>query len=57
MSHEEIHDLATVYANAKLSEYQVDSRTSLTYGNTEISIEKIQYLKSAYQFALKHLAE
>lgn len=57
MSHEEIHDLATVYANAKLSEYQVDSRTSLTSGNTEMSIEEIQYLKSAYQFDLKHLAE
>lgn len=57
MSHEEIHDLATVYASAKLSEYQVDSRTSLACGNTEMSIKEIQYLKTAYQFALKHLAE
>lgn len=57
MSHEEIHDLATVYANAKLSEYQVDNRKALACGNTEMFIEEIQYLKSAYQFALKHLAE
>lgn len=57
MSHEEIHDLATVYANAKLSEYQVDNRKALACGNTEMSIKEIQYLKSAYQFALKHLSE
>lgn len=57
MSHEEIHDLATVYANAKLSEYQVDSITSLTSGNTEMSIKEIQYLKSAYDFAVLHLNE
>ena len=57
MSHDEIHDLAIVYANSKLTEYQIDSRSVVMCGNTEMSVEEIQYLKSAYQFALNHLAE
>ena len=57
MSHDEIHDLAIVYANSKLTEYQIDSRSAVMCGNTEMSVEEIQYLKSAYQFALNHLTE
>ena len=57
MSHDEIHDLAIVYANSKLTEYQIDSRSTVMCGNTEMSVEEIQYLKSAYQFVLNHLTE
>lgn len=57
MTHDEIHDLAIVYANSKLAEYQIDSRSAVMCGNTEMSVEEIQYLKSAYQFALNHLTE
>ena len=57
MSHDEIHDLAIVYANSKLTEYQIDSRSVAMCGNTEMSVEEIQYLKSAYQFALNHPTE
>jgi hypothetical protein len=57
MSHDEIHDLAIVYANSKLAEYQIDSRSAVMCGNTEMSVDEIQYLKSAYQFALNHLTE
>lgn len=57
MSYEEIHDLAIAYASSKLTEYQIDNRSAVMCGKTEMSIEEIQYFKSAYQFALNHLTE
>ena len=57
MSHEEIHDLAVAYASSKLTEYQIDCRDAILDGNTDMSIEEIQYLKSAYDFAVLHLNE
>lgn len=57
MSHEEIHDLAVAYASSKLNEYQIDCRDAILDGNTDMSIEEIRYLKSAYDFAVLHLNE
>ena len=57
MSHEEIHDLAVEYASSKLNEYQIDCRDAILDGNTDMSIEEIHYLKSAYDFAVLHLNE
>ena len=52
-----IHDLAVVYAEVKLKEYQLVSKTAPMEENTEFSIDEVQYLKSAYNFAIQHLSE
>ena len=48
---------AVAYASSKLNEYQIDCRDAILDGNTDMSIEEIQYLKSAYDFAVLHLNE
>lgn len=58
MSNEQIaHDLAVAYASSKMSEYNIDKREAPMNGNISMSAEEIQYLKSAYVFAIKHLLE
>lgn len=52
-----IHDLAVAYAEVKLKEYQLVSKTAPMEENTKFSIDEIQYLKSAYNFAIQHLSE
>lgn len=51
------HDLAVAYASSKMAEYNIDKREQIMYGNISMSLEEIQYLKSAYDFAIKHLSE
>ena len=51
------HDLAVAYAGSKMAEYNVGKREALLLGNNSMSAEEIQYLKSAYDFAIKHLTE
>lgn len=57
MDKQQIHDLAVAYASSKMSEYNIDKREQIMYGNISMSAEEIQYLKSAYDFAIKHLSE
>lgn len=52
-----IHDLAVSYAEVKLKEYQLVSKTAPMEENTEFSIDEVNYLKSAYNFAIQHLSE
>mgnify|MGYP007029248812 FL=1 len=52
-----IHDLAIVYANSKMIEFNLDKRSAIACGNVSVSVEEIQYLKSAYDFAIKNLSE
>lgn len=52
-----IHDLAIAYASSKISEFNLDKREALMNGNISMSIEEIQYLKSAYDFAIQNLSE
>ena len=57
MDSQKIHDLAVAYAQVKLSEHNIDSRSAVMNGNIDMSEKEIQYLKSAYDFAIKHLSE
>lgn len=57
MDKQQIHDLAVAYANSKMAEYNIDKREAPMNGNISMSAEEIQYLKSAYDFAIKHLSE
>lgn len=57
MSEQNIHDLAISYAQVKLSEYQLKNKTAILEENTDFSTEEVKYLKSAYEFAIKHLSE
>lgn len=57
MDKQQIHDLAVAYASSKMSEYNIDKREAPMNGNISMSLEEIQYLKSAYDFAIKHLLE
>lgn len=52
-----IHDLAVSYAEVKLKEYQLVSKTVPMEENTEFSINEVNYLKSAYNFAIQNLSE
>lgn len=52
-----IHDLAIVYANSKIIEFNLNKRSAIACGNVSMSLEEIQYLKSAYDFAIKNLSE
>lgn len=57
MDKQQIHDLAVAYASSKLAEYNIDNREALMNGNIPMSAKEIQYLKSAYDFAIQHLSE
>lgn len=57
MDKQQVHDLAVAYASSKMTEYNVDKREVPMNGNTSMSAEEIQYLKSAYDFAIQHLSE
>ena len=57
MDSQKIHDLAVAYASSKIVEYYVDKRSAPMVGNTSMSKDEIQYLKSAYQFAIENLLE
>lgn len=57
MEQQQIHDLAVAYASSKMSEYNIDKREAPMNGNISMSAEEIQYLKSAYDFAIQHLSE
>lgn len=57
MDNQKLHDLAIAYASSKLSEYELDKREAPLCGNISMSAEEIQYLKSAYKFAIEHLSE
>lgn len=57
MDSQTIHDLAMVYVQSKMTEYELDKRNAPLCGNTAMSKEEIQYLKSAYIFAIEHLSE
>ncbi len=56
MDSQKIHELAIAYAQVKLSEYQIKNKTALLEENTDFSVDEIQYFKSAYDFAAKHLS-
>lgn len=47
--------LALIYAEKKLSEYLLDIRESLACGSTDLSKDELEYLKSAYDFAINNL--
>lgn len=51
------HDLAVMYAEVKLKEYQIASKNVPFEDNIQFSEKEIEYLKSAYDFAIKHLSE
>lgn len=51
------HDLAIAYAQSKLAELQMSNREAIMQGNTNFSADEVEYLKSAYIFARKHLSE
>lgn len=57
MDNQIIHELAIVYADSKLNEYELDRREAPLCGNVSMSVEEIQYLKNAYNFAIQHLSE
>lgn len=57
MDSQTVHDLAIVYAQSKMDEYELDNRDALINGNVAMSKEEIQYLESAYNFAIQHLSE
>lgn len=57
MDSQKIHDLAVAYAISKIVEYCVDKRSAPMVGNTSMSKDEIQYLKSAYEFAIENLLE
>lgn len=57
MDNQAIHELAVAYASSKLSEYELDNREAPLCGNISMSVEEIQYLKKAYDFAIQHLSE
>lgn len=57
MTSQVAHDLAIAYANSKLSELLLDKREAPLCGNTDLSEDEVQYLKSAYEFARKNLPE
>jgi hypothetical protein len=52
-----MNELALSYAKVKLAEFEVDKREALGCGSVEMSAEEIQYLKSAYDFAIQQLSE
>jgi len=56
MDSQKIHELAIAYAQVKLSEYQIKGKTVILEENTNFSVDEIQYFKSAYDFAIKHLS-
>lgn len=51
------HDLAVAYAKVKLQEFELDNREAIADGCTNMNIEELKYLKSAYDFAIKNLSE
>lgn len=55
MDNQNTHELAVAYAQVKLSEYQIKNKTAILEENTDFSVDEIQYFKSAYDFAVKHL--
>lgn len=57
MDNQQLHDLAVAYASSKMSEYQIDKREAMLVGNIQMSADEIQYLKTAYDFAIQHLSE
>lgn len=57
MDKQQIHDLSVAYAGSKMTEYNIDNRESPMIGNVDMSEKEIQYLKSAYDFAIKNLSE
>lgn len=57
MDNQIIHELAIVYADSKLNEYELDKREAPLCGNISMTVEEIQYLKKAYDFAIQHLSE
>ena len=57
MDNQTIQELAIAYANSKLTEYELDKREAPLCGNVSMSVEEIQYLKKAYDFAIQHLLE
>lgn len=57
MDNQQLHDLAVAYASSKMSEYQIDKREAMLAGNIQMSADEIQYLKTAYDFAIQHLSE
>ena len=56
MDNNKVHDLAIVYAQAKLQEYQLSIREAVLAGNTDISEDEIKYLKTAYDYAIQKLS-
>ena len=57
MDKQQIHDLSVAYAGSKMTEYNIDNRESPMICNVDMSEKEIQYLKSAYDFAIKNLSE
>lgn len=57
MDNQTIHELAITYAGSKLTEYEIDKREAPMCGNISMSVEEIQYLKKAYDFAIQHLSK
>lgn len=51
------HDLALIYAQVKLSEYQIKNKTAPLEENTDFSIDEIEYLERAYTFARMKLSQ
>lgn len=52
-----VEKLAFIYAEKKLSEYLLDKREGLACGSTDLSKDELDYLQSAYDFAINNLAK
>ncbi len=55
MDEQRLHELALLYARVKLTEFQMEKREAIACGNIGMTNDEIQYLKSAYEFALESL--
>lgn len=55
MDDQQIHELALLYARTKLNEFQMEKREAIACGNINMTNDEIQYLKSAYEFAVERL--
>lgn len=55
MDEQKIHESALLYARTKLNEFQIENREAIACGNIDMTNDEIQYLKSAYEFALERL--
>lgn len=57
MDESESRKLALVYAESKFKEYLLEKREAPLCGNVGFSDDEIEYMKSAYDYAISKLTE